>query len=572
MRTCRPRERAVLLVLLLTSCRNAAPARPVAVPPAAAPDTRDVPAALRGYFDAIHRQLAPRWTGEVVARAEAWLPPSHPANDPRRMTEVRVELDIVGQPRLLRVSRGSGYEPFDASALQAMASLRTFPAPPPHLRGIAVVHWRFHRDARGCSPRWARLDMRPFTPHESLQLALARGDLRQAEQLLREHPADARLVALVAEAGLATARPELHRLALPLASSGRVEELLRRSEVSPAVWKVGLAVLISRGEQAALLELLGQRRSLPATGADGDRLLELLSALRSCQGRLPGPQLRALLADDDARVMLAAAALAPAAALLDTPLRRWRHRPDVTGPLSVRRFQLGGAGALEVIRRALTGAGARATLAVLREDFLPDLEPEIRALAQQARAPRAVRVAALELLAGRGLVVPLYLALRERDPALQIAAARALGAARGNQLALSYRLAEVAFKASGELAAEALASLVRVGDERFRGDTLRHLRRLRPLDQARVVAWLWRYGDGVVPLLTGLLEHPVTALREAARRSLSRLPAGRTLAGPPAGRLVRDPLEALLLRAAALRSTTGAERGERASVEPLAGS
>ncbi len=520
-----------------------------------APYVGGAPASQREYLLAIHRRLDELWTRGVLAMCDAMLPPGHPANRRGLMTEIEVKLDWLGQPNGLRIARPSGYAPFDQSALRVMTDLHLLPVLPKGVEGRATLRWRFHRDERSCDPRHARLEVRPLSEEEALERALARGELGRAAELLARSQGKPSLIAIVADAGLSSRDPAVCRAALRLAPSSRAEAILGSTRSRP-LWPEAIGVLLARKEAAALTrvaEAAGPR-------AEAARLVPLLDALRELEGALPEKLAAELLARPERELVLAAAALARSAAALAPALTRWAADPLAAGPLAVRRAHLTGEG-LEAVRHALAGAGALPTLQALARSRVKALDADVETLARSAKTPAAARAQAVALVGALKLsIIPLYVALRDGGPEVQIAAARALGAARANKLAVSHRLADLAFKASGAVAAEALAALARVGDERFRPDTVRRMRRLSAREQAVVVSALWGFGPVAVPLLVKLLQHESAAVRAAAAASLARVPgeaaqqalASVRPASSPRQRPAATPLEQLLERAASL--------------------
>jgi hypothetical protein len=306
--------------------------------------------------------------------------------------------------------------------------------------------------------------------------------------------------------------------------------------------------------------------------AQGGRLLAALGALARAGGLLPDVRARELLARAEVpAVAVAAAACTTSSALLDAAVARAAKQPAIYGPLAVRRCQLAhGAGCAERVRAALSAA-PEPTLVALRSFRGTRFDAEIQALARNARASAAARARAIELVGERRLSLPiLYEALRATDAEVQIAAARALPAAGGAKLAVSYRLADLVTRASGRVLAEALAALARVGDERFRSDTIRRMGQLAAEGQALVAAALPSYGEDAVAPLAKLLAHRASVVREAAAAALRRIggeKARRALAAvasEPRARAEERSLEALL-RSAARRAPAGAPASGEAS-------
>jgi TonB family protein len=521
---------------------------------------------VKDYLSAIHGRLDQEWNKGVRAMAAALLPPGHPANRRDRMAEIEIRLDWLGQPTGTRVSRPSGYKPYDDSALRVMSQVTLLPPLPGSIReGHPTLYWRFHRDERGCSPLFARLDLRPLATEESMRRALARGRLDQATRILRDHRGQPSLLAIVAEAGLASDDPAARKLSLEVASSDLLAAVLDH-EKSDEIWNEAVQTLAARKDSGRLVRLLDGLVQTPAKPAPGKtrvetrKLIHVLRALSQLDAHLTDGILRSLLASQEPEVVLATMALVASPALLDEPpLKAWNSRAAVQGPLAVKKCHLGPDPAAEKIIRAVLGdRDAVATLETLMRFPVPAVNDEIEALPRKKTAPLAVRVKAIEAIAALKLsIIPLYQSLRDAAaPEVQTAAARALGQSTGNKLALSHRLADLAQRSRGQVAAEALAALARVGDERFRLDTLRRMKLLDGKGQALVAGSLFGFGEEAVPTLSRLLEHRSPEVRAAARSSLARVPGEKAksalaaAAKEPESAARLSPLEELLREAA----------------------
>lgn len=499
--------------------------------------------------------------------AQTMLPADHPANKRDRRVELEIKLDWHGQPDSVRVSQPSGHEDFDRSAMRAIADAGKLPPLPPSLREQNVVlYWSFHRDPRGCSPLYARVSARRFTDEEALRRALGVGQLEQASSILARAKDRAPLIQLVAEAGLASREPRLRQLALGLASSERVAATLRDERV-PRVWSAAVETLAGRKETTRLLGELERRAAQqPLDERRLGELLQLLAALESLHAQLGEKLLVQLLARPEPPLVLAAAGLASSAALLDAPLEKWKGRPEVSGPLAVRKRSLGSDAACdELIGKILTGEKAAPTLEALRRFPVAAFNAQVEALARNGRVPPRVRVKAVELVGALHLsLVPLYVALAAASPDVQIAAVRALSSMR-HKPAIAQRLADLAIRSKGMVAAEALAGLALVGEERFREDVTRRMRHLDAKGQALVAASLWSYGEEAITPLAKLLSHSSSEVRRAAAASLARIPGERarqalaaSMAPASAPGAARSPLEALLEQAGSFASASSA--------------
>ena len=506
---------------------------------------------VKAYLLAVHQLVEREWREGVLARASAALPPSHPANQRQLVAEVAVSLDFDGQPSGARVARSSGYRAFDESALAVMRLARKLPPLPPSIgEGVTTLIWRFHRDERASSPAHARLDVKPPGPEEAMRRALARGQLDRARQLLRSSAGNPAVLELVAGAGLAASQAPVRRLALQLASPTQLQAVIPSSLRDAARWRLLLAALAARKNTRQLTALLDRAA---APGTEAARLIDLLDALAWLEAPVASPLLVKLLARPEPAVVIAAANLARRADVLEAPLARWKSAPQTAGPLAVRVRALGeSATADELIRHTLAGPDALPTLDAIARHMVKAYDAELEALVRSSKTGPAVRERAIEVLAVRHPSIgALYVALRDIHPAVQIAAARALARSRGNKVAISNRLADLAARTRGDVQTEMLAALAHIGDERFRDDTLRRVKQLDPARQVVIAEALGSYGEKAIAVLAKMLAQPSPALRAAAARGLARIGserAKRLLASLPQSppRPSPSPLQQLL--------------------------
>jgi TonB family protein len=513
---------------------------------------------LKDYLRAVHKLIGSEWEVGVLARASSTFPPTHPANQRSLMAEVAISLDLDGQLTAMRVSKSSGYQPFDESALGVMRLARKLPPLPRSAgEGFTTLFWRFHRDERSCSPAFARLESKPLTPEEAMRRALARGKLEQAMRILRSAGAAPAVLEVVAGVGLAASQPgSVRRLALQIASPAQLDTALAGAHRTADGWRLTLGALAARGDTRRLLALLDRAT---AAGLASDRLVDLIDTLAWLDAKAAPVAVARLLERTEPAVVVAAANLVRDAVMLDTPLARFDRSLKVGGPLAVRRRALGeSARAEELIKKALAGDAALVTLDSIARHGVRAVDATLEALVRTGKAPATVRARAIDILADHApSLAALYVAVRDKDPSVQIAAARALARAKGNKVAISTRIADVVSRARGEVLAETLAALARVGDERFRDDTLRRAKLLDPKYQPVVAEALGGYGEKAVPVLARMLAQPSPELRAAAARGLARIKtdaAQKLLASqpaPPAAATV-GPLQALLQEAVKL--------------------
>jgi hypothetical protein len=387
-----------------------------------------------------------------------------------------------------------------------------------------------------------------------MRRALARGRLDQALQLLQSPGATATMRELVAAAGLASDDPAAVRLALRIASGAQLDAAVGGALKKAERWRLVLGALASRKDTRRLLALLDR---VVSSTMEPARLVDLLEALAWLEARPSETVVVKLLARPEGAVVVAASRLTSRGALLDSPLVSFDKDLKVAGPVAVRQRALGtNALADEIIKRALASAAAAVTLEAIQRQGLRASDAALEALAR-GKASAAVRALAIDALADRAPLGVLYTAVKDGDPAVQIAGARALVRAKGDKKAISYRLADLAARARGQAQAEALAALAQIGEQRFRDDTLRRARLLDPKHQALVAESLGSYGDKAVPTLARMLAHSSPALRAAAARGLARIqsPAAEKLLAsqpPPAPAAKPSALQALLQEAVRL--------------------
>lgn len=543
---------------LLLACPPPPVARAPIPSPVEVPFPGETKEEVRRYLRALAERIEPAWR-QTIAMAASLLPAKDPANQLDRVTEIEVQLDWNGQPTSVRISRPSGHAPYDTSALRAISDLGVLPPLPAGLgERRATLYWRFHRDGRGASPGAARLETREVSAHDLLTRALRRGLYDRAAEILGKNGPRPELLSPIAEAGLASKRVELRRLALPLASGPQLRALLDR-EPDPQSWNAALEALVAAREGAEIAELVEVVVKVGAA-ADATRAAAVLRALARVGRSLPAATAKRLLAHSDAAIALAAVEATSSTALLDEALAREAKRPGRAGPLAVRRCQLERSSVCETaIREALTSALPAPTLEALTRTGLTGFDAELEAIARSGKAN--ARPLALALSARRGAEPKLfYLGLRGAEVEVQLAALHGMLSAKIKRPALVRRLTDLVGTAQGRLLAEALAALARLGDEGARREVLRRMKRLDAAGTATVAAALDGYGEAAVAPLAALLLHASREVREAAAASLRRIPGEKAKAAlaslpappaPPAG-----SLESLLRAALALRGAS----------------
>ncbi len=539
---------------------------------------RELPGDQRRYLEEIYRRLRVGWD-DALANAAAFYPAADPVNDPSLMAEVELTLGASGQPAAMRLVSRSRSHRFDNSALLVVSWLRGLPPLPVSLpEGHVRLRWRFHRDARGCAPTYAALQVQPLPLAQALERAMDGARWPEASRILAEQPGLARQVI---ERGLVSGERTRH-LALAALPTDRLAALLGR-ERTAGFWSVGIAVLEARRERAALLALV--ERLAPATPGFGKEaeiteataplLAWLLLACSRLGLEVPEASLRRALEQAPDPVLAAAAIPAlRSSALAAREWPRWAGEPLVGPPLAA--IVCSGAGAQRqasapcpgwaerAVQAALEGTEPAPVLAALSRWPVPRFRATLLQLAASRRLAAPSRVAAVQAGARvAGPLQPLLALLRADELEVQIAAARAL-AASGERRRVAYRLLTLVQESRGRLAAEALGAAASLGMPELLPDLLYRAARLPAAARAPLVRELWRYGDAALTWLRRALAAPEPELRTAAQASLARLggEAGRPAAAPR-DELTAAPVEARsfeeLLRQAAQLASPAAE-------------
>jgi hypothetical protein len=532
--------------------------RPVARPPAV-PFPDGQPEEVRAYLSQVYAQLQP-WWHVALKKASSSYPDDHCVNNKTLEAEVvlRFEGDAA-RPSERSVQRRSGCALFDETVLGVFAWVRQLPPRPASLarEGRLVLRWRFFRDERGCEPAFANLEVAPYPPEEDLSRALARKDWARAREVIAEHRAPS-VLEVLARVGLASAEPRVRRLALGIASAERVQQVLREDR-SAKTWGAGVRALEAHRGGAILVGLL-KEVAAAKDASDAARIQRVLDALRRLQHKPSAAALDALLVHAAPAVVLAGLELAQDATVLARARPAHKGNAGMTGALATRWCSLNPDPAAErAVRQALAGPGRTMTLTALERFPLSGLTKEVAELVRAPGTSAVDRVLAIRVLARlpEAPLAALYLALNAKEAEVQIAAAKALGDTKTDRRPPTYRLSRLSQRASGPVAAAALAAQARLGYAPFLREVLRRMRALSAEEQATVVSSLWGYGEAVVPELDKLARQP--QLREAAVASLCRIPgdaarqacdrAGRAAAPASAPASQPGPLEQLLLLA-----------------------
>lgn len=522
---------ALALFATLSACAPAAKppatglsitAAQLAPPPVPAGGT--VAEQRKGYLAAVHTLLRPRWD-LVRSKASAILPPTHPANQLARITELSARLDRAGKIKSVAVVKGSGYTPFDESVQAALEHIPRLPALPPALRrGHVELRWILHRDERSCGVEHARLVLHPLSPAEAFSDALAAGQLEQAYSILSAAPARQGLLTILARRGLsASGDGPARRLALELAPEPLLVTLLTRQPGSPA-WQPAVQQLEKRGAAGVLNKELARVSRSAHSAGKVRRVSVLVAALKRLKASPESAVMARLMKSTDAALVLAAAPAVRDPSELQHAMTRFAKQPSVAGTLAIFRLALSASpAATAVFDRAFSGKARGAMLDALQRFPCPALTPRVEALVRSTAVAPALRVRAIQVLGGMtGSTSPFFVALLSRREDVRLAAIEALGRRKDRTSGVSYRLSVVA-KWGGKVGAAALVAVARRGVARSLSDTRYLIKVQAKKHRPRVVAAMWGFGEPAVPYLSGLLTHRARDMREAAASSLARI-------------------------------------------------
>ena len=513
------------------------------------------------YLASIHGQIQHRWK-QVMVNAQALLPSSHPANDRSRVTEIAVFLSDNGQLKRIRIHKTSGNNPFDNSALATMTRISKYPKLPARLQeGHVELRWRFHRDARACAPDHVSVVLHPLTPEEAFSRALSRQQWEVARRIMQQNPDRQTIVSILAEAGLSSKDAGLNVLALRIAPKQRVLALLENETAMPR-WKRALDVLASRGGSAEIVEHLRWiarprfNRSAQASAEEAQKIATILDVLTRMGAKAPASMVNGLVGRKDAAVVLAAAPMSTDAAALSSALKTFINDPKVAGPLAVYRLAQGpDSYAQAVAAKALAHKTGVNTLRALQRVPVRSLATNVEAMVRDNKTPVATRLEAIKAMAGlTDSPAAIFTAMSAPDTRVKVAAIRALGQFKTNTNGICYRLSAIGMKNRNEIGAEALASVARIGSDKFLPAMAYMTNRQRPAHKHIVIASYWGFGKVVVPMLNRLADHSDAKVREAARSSLDRIAGKAVTAAPvvkasPLGNLMQ---QVLILKEAAV--------------------
>jgi len=388
------------------------------------------------YLQSLHGKIHPAWALNFLAMAEAQLPKDDPVNSPIR--EVTLEVILAPNGSLLgtHVLKSSSVPGFDASAIDVLKTMTTFPLAPEEALsddGNAHLYWVFARNHRQCAGL--------TVAHKEAPLPLAMAALvkqgRDSTALTRIKAVETeeRLDGLSAFTKAWLSRQESDaalgvQASVALALGGDTDVGVRLAKTLPsapgaaeglAALKIPVCPLLkdrltdetpearqallgalrhgASGECLAFLEAVAKNKQAPVA----NRLLAI-EGLRHSEGPGPLATLRALFKESSAPV-LAAAILAEA-------------RPGA-GKGAV--FRL--TPKLRDPSLAVRGAAAAALVRVGGESSLPQLFLMFR-----ETDPGIYQLVATELgkLSGKDSATMLDKILSKTDPRIHLAGARAL--------------------------------------------------------------------------------------------------------------------------------------------------
>src|SRR5262249_53731877 len=228
----------------------------------------------RDWLEAVHRALHRRWADGFLDQATQLLPRSHPVNDPRLATLIRLTVGRSGSIDNVAIAQSSGVHDFDEAAGQVVADASPLPPPPDEVRsddGNVHLTWRFARDSRQEGVAGATLERREVDLGNAVPLLLSQGRVRNALERIAAAPPSGDGVRLARDAAGAAL---LRALADAREPGVRIEAA---EAIGAARWLPAAATLRKLAEDAPDLAL--QTSAMRALGAIGDRdSVTLLSA------------------------------------------------------------------------------------------------------------------------------------------------------------------------------------------------------------------------------------------------------------------------------------------------------
>jgi TonB family protein len=370
----------------------------------------------RAYLNDLHAKVHRAWADSFLAMAAARLPKDHPINLATRA--VVVELVLAPGGRLVRaeVAAPSGASEFDASALDVVRDNAPYGVAPEEVLsddGNVHILWTFARDDRRCSGLQVRDAQRPLP--EAVRALVAQGRESIAIQRLQAADDDAReqgfssfawawLDRANADQGLAVA-------AARAAGGDRAGVEKLRQAVAQGKQVETAASALAR-LAIPLCPLVKERLEGPAGDARGAAVAALRFGLEpEC---LPGVM---AVAQDRSAPEPQRVAAAEALGTLDDPeARKTLLGLTKDAPPAVR--------AAALLAGTRPGAGRGGVIRVT--GLLRDPAPEVRGAA----------AAALLRAGGEAMVSQLFQLYKEKDPRPGEAAAKELGAMKGEASAV----------------------------------------------------------------------------------------------------------------------------------------
>ncbi len=392
----------------------------------------------RQYLRGVSARLHHIWVNVVLADVASTIVENDPFNDPKRSVSLRIHFSGNGRLEGARIIRSSGYRPFDVTALHAVLLSHDYPRPPTSVlsdNGDVYLDWTFRR---------SRPYVRPMKSGVYRKLLPTRRAVRKFLKLGRFDRAVARLQMAYRKGHLAQAAHdfglEVIRMAATMGKAVDAKHFVR-TLADPAmpleVFRALLGGLVGSGTHVAVVKHLVLRHQAVA-----DRVLaqqfrqhypgQPTQALVFLRGLLQRPEgasfvrgvLRKAVRDRHPEIAAGAAAL----------VLRLR-RPQDRKPALRRLLKLLGGDETAQLA-ALTVVGR-----VTRE---PAFYPAVEKLAHRTDVSTELRDAALRSLAGfgtsRALKKLVLLTYRRKQPALQLAALKALASLKRLHKAHCYRL------------------------------------------------------------------------------------------------------------------------------------
>ncbi|MFH2008496.1 MAG: TonB family protein [bacterium] len=155
--------------------------------PATPPPERRTAAETR-YIKGVQARLSRVWVGVVIDKVAQVIVENDHFNTPGRAVRLRIHFSGDGKLESARVIRGSGYKPFDDTAVSAVLLSHSYPRPPQTLlsdNGHVYMDWTIRRSRPYIPARLARVYRMLFPTRRAVRNFLRQGRYDRAVGRLR---------------------------------------------------------------------------------------------------------------------------------------------------------------------------------------------------------------------------------------------------------------------------------------------------------------------------------------------------------------------------------------------------